>query len=257
VKAYFILFVFLGLFAHAHMRRTSKKNIWVFFDLGNTIIDTKTHNYNPMFYMQELQAKDMYGNFKWKDGKEYQSAREYIQALQKKSFQLGLLTDVPEEWGLNYPPENPIKDLPSAKILRLIDFLGGKVLADKTSWKKGEAAWDFSPFGKFIGKDENRVFKGALFLPQKNIERKNKASKVLFERGLAWAAQSSQKDKIIALYIGEDLEEMQLAEEAGMIPFQVGVSSTKYFYPPPEKIAWYAENYEKGRWRGLGENDFR
>lgn len=256
MKSYFILFIFISFFAHAKLRRSSRKKIWVFFDLGNTIIDTKTHNYNPMFYMQEFKAKDMYGNLKWKDGKKYQSAREYIEALKKNSFKLGLLTDVPEEWGLNYPSENPVQDLASAKIIRLIDFLSGKVPADKTSWKEGESTWDYSPFGHFVGKNERRVFKGALFLPQNNTERKNKASKVLFERGLAWASQHSKQKKFLALYIGEDLEEMQLAEEAGMIPFQVGVSSQNYFYPPPEKIRWYAETYQKGLWRGLGEKDF-
>jgi hypothetical protein len=32
-----------------------------------------------------------------------------------KEVKLGMLTDVPEEWGVNYPPENPIKDLMTQK----------------------------------------------------------------------------------------------------------------------------------------------
>ena len=145
-----------------------------------------------------------------------------------------------------------VKNLATAKILRLIDFLSGKVSTDKTSWKEDEEPWDFSPFGKLKGKDDNRIFEGSLFLPQKNTERKNKGSKILFERGLALANQS----KTLAVYIGEDLEEMQLAEDSGMIPFQIGVTSKKYFYLPPEKALWYAQNYQKGLWRGLGKLDF-
>ncbi len=81
-----------------------------------------------------------------------------------------------------YPSENPVKDLLSAKIIRLIYFLSGKVSSDKTSWKVGE--------------------------------------------------------------------------EAGIIPFQIGVSSQNYVYPLPEKFRWYAETYQKGLWRGLGKKDF-
>jgi hypothetical protein len=247
---------FICLLAHAYNRRSLRKNTWIFFDLGNTLIDTKTHNYKPMFWMREHHAKDMYGKYKWHDDKKYTSARDYILDLKRKSFQLGMLTDIPEEWGINYPPENPVKDLATAKIVRLIDFLAGKVPSDKSSWKDGEEPWDYSPFGKFLGKNEDRIFRGSLFLPQKNTERKNKSSKVLFERGLAHARQNNKAQKIKALYIGEDMEELQLAEDSGMIPFQVGVTSKKYFYPPAEKIDWYVKNYQKGLWRGLGNQDF-
>jgi hypothetical protein len=48
----------------------------------------------------------------------------------------------------------------------------------------------------FVGKKENKIFQGSLFLPQKNTERKNKASKVLFQRGLAYARQSNKFVKI-------------------------------------------------------------
>lgn len=258
MKSFLIIFcsLFLCFLAHAYTRLSMRKNTWVFFDLGNTLIDTKTNNYNPMFWMRDHQAKDMYGKFRWQDAESYNSAREYIIDLQKKFYKLGMLTDIPEEWGINYPPENPVKDLATAKIIRLTDFLSGKVPSDKTQWKEGEEPWDYSPFGKFVGKKENRIFQGSLFLPQKNTERKNKASKVLFQRGLAYAQQSNKFGKIIALYVGEDMEELQLAEDSGMIPFQVGVTSKKYFYPPPDKIDWYTKNYQKGLWKGLGQNDF-
>ena len=85
---------------------------------------------------------------------------------------------------------------------------------------------------------------------------KGEFSKEFFERGLAWASQNSKQNKFIALYIVEDLEEMQLAEEAGIILFQIGVSSQNYVYPLPEKFRWYAETYQKGLWRGLGKKDF-
>ncbi len=227
-------------------------NVWVFFDLGNTIVDTETHNYNPIFHLQKVSAKKDDGTFLWSDGSLYKSSREYIQALQNDKIVMGILPDVPEEWGVNYPETNPIKDYPSAKIYRLLDFLAGKVPSDNTSWLETEAHFDYTPFGSFSGEGSELIFTGRMFLPQNNTERKNKGSAVIFERAVAAAAKEGCK----AIYQGEDPEEMKLAEKAGMYPFLVGKSSKSHFFIPKDKLNSYVENYTEGSWENLGNNDF-
>lgn len=227
-------------------------NVWVFFDLGNTIVDTATNNYNPIFHLQKVSAKNEDGTYKWNDGSLYKSSREYIQALQDDKITMGVLPDVPEEWGVNYPDESPIKDYSSAKIYRLLDFLAGKVPADNTSWLETEAHFDYTPFGSFAGEGSELVFTGRMFLPQNNTERKNKGSAVIFERAVEAAAKEGCK----AIYQGEDAEEMKLAEKAGMYPYLIGKTSKTYFFIPRDKLNSYVENYTEGTWENLGENDF-
>ncbi len=231
---------------------------WIYFDLGNTLVDTKTHSYNPIFYMRDVSSRNEAGELLWKDGRKYLNAKNYIDRLKRENFVLGMITDVPERWGVNYPEAGPILDYPSAKIRRLFDFLAGKVPEDNTSWKDEVAEFDFKPFGDFEGEGSETLFKGELILPQKDTERKSPnaqgigGSSILFERAVARAQEKGCK----VIYQGEDVEEMKLAEGAGMIPFLVGKTSKKYFYLPPEKIEDYLESYIPGQWQGLGDNDF-
>jgi hypothetical protein len=230
---------------------------WVFFDLGNTIVDTKTNDYNPMFYMEDV-SKKLNNHFIWKDGALYINAKAYVDKLNADKTTLGMLIDIPEEWGTTDPPNNPILDIPTAKIVRTLDFLAGKYLGDHASWRKdeGDVEFDSKPFGTFQGSGADLKFAGQLILPQKNSERKKVSghsnSTILFERAVAMAAEKGCK----AIYQGEDTDEMKLADDAGMVVFQVGVTSKKYFYIPPNKLSWYAENYKEGLWTGLGQADF-
>lgn len=226
--------------------------VWVFFDLGNTIVDTQTHNYKPMFHLREVSAKNEEGLNKWIDGALYESSSDYISALRNSDYTLGLITDVPEEWGVNYPAEAPIVNYSTAKIFRLLDFLSGKVPTDNTSWMEGEPSFDYSPYGKFEGEGVDQIFVGRMILPQNNTERKNKGSTVTFERAVAAAASQGCK----AIYQGEDEAEMKLAESVGMYPYLVGKTSKTHFFIPHEKLNSYVENYTEGSWQGLGENDF-
>jgi hypothetical protein len=246
------LFIYFGIQSlHADEEKKCMKP-WVFFDLGNTIVDTVTNNYNPIFHMQAVSQKNEDGSYKWKDGELYPSAREYINKLQEEKTILGLLPDVPEEWGVNYPAAEPVLHYPTAKIIRLLDFLAGKVPSDNTSWKEGEPEFDYSPYGYFEGEGAEIKFYGRMFLPQNNTERKNKGSMVIFERAIAAAKEHNCK----TIYLGEDTEEMKLAEKAGMYPYLVGVTSKTHFYIPKDKLDWYVENYTEGAWQGLGNNDF-
>lgn len=238
---------------------------WIFFDLGNTIVDTKTNDYKPMFYMEDV-SKKIDDVFTWKDGPLYKNAKSYVDHLNDEKITMGMLIDIPEKWGVNYPEANPILDIPTAKIVRTLNFLAGlHGEEDNASWRKeeGDVAFDYLPFGKFSGLPANAAlegsslkFEGRLLLPQNNTERKKvnglPNSHILFERAVALAKEKNCK----AIYQGEDTDEMQLAEEAGMIPFNAGTTSKNYFYLPLSKIKWYAENYKEGMWKGLGEADF-
>lgn len=246
-----LLFLNLGLQLNAGEEKECMKT-WVFFDLGNTIVDTATNNYNPIFYMTAVSDKNEDQTFKWKDGELYKNGREYINAVYEENTLMGLLTDVPEKWGINYPEVEPVTDYPTAKIVRLLDFLAGRVPEDNTSWKEGEPEFEYKAFGAFKGEGADRKFVGRMFLPQNDTERKSKGSTVIFERAVAAAAAEGCK----AIYQGEDEEEMKLAEKAGMYPFHVGKTSKTHFYIPKEKFDWYVENYTDGTWQGLGDNDF-
>ena len=50
---------------------------WVFFDLGNTLVDTKTYDYNKIFYMP--------------------GALKYVKDLRAKGYHLGLIVNYPDE----------------------------------------------------------------------------------------------------------------------------------------------------------------
>ena len=57
------------------------KKSWVYFDLGDTIIDTK----KP-------------------DGIDYFSgSKEYIKSLKDKGFKIGIISNIPESFGMDYP----------------------------------------------------------------------------------------------------------------------------------------------------------
>lgn len=63
-----------------HASTTCEKP-FVFFDLGNTVLDTETHNFEKIFYVP--------------------GALEYLLKLRQEGFRVGLLVNVPESWGAN------------------------------------------------------------------------------------------------------------------------------------------------------------
>lgn len=56
---------------------TACRKPWIFFDLGNTLVDSKS-------------GKDM---------KYLSGAREYLKELKHRGFRIGIITNVPEQWG--------------------------------------------------------------------------------------------------------------------------------------------------------------
>jgi phosphoglycolate phosphatase-like HAD superfamily hydrolase len=53
---------------------------WVYFDLGDTVIDTK-----DMKHLHYIKG-----------------AREYMEQLKREGFKIGIITNIPETWGMDY-----------------------------------------------------------------------------------------------------------------------------------------------------------
>ncbi len=70
-----------GLNVHAMPQSSSEKYMWVYFDLGNTVISTK-------------DAKHLHY---------FPGAREYMHLLHRAGFKIGAIVNIPEGWGTNYP----------------------------------------------------------------------------------------------------------------------------------------------------------
>ncbi|RYZ67960.1 MAG: hypothetical protein EOP09_10180, partial [Proteobacteria bacterium] len=150
---------------------------FVYLDLGDTILDTKTDHYNPMYYLP--------------------GAREFIAELAKKGHPVGLITDIPPEWGEHYPAQAPVLDRDSAQVLRMMDFIAGLMPEDEVSWRVGDAPFDWSAFGQFSGQGEKRVFHGRILLPHLKSERKDTGNPILFKRALRQAKMAGCR----ALYL--------------------------------------------------------
>ncbi|MBX9766805.1 MAG: hypothetical protein K2X47_06000, partial [Bdellovibrionales bacterium] len=156
---------------------------WVFFDLGQTIVDTDTNKYNPMFYMP--------------------NAYEYVQSLNKLGHKTGMIIDIPEQWGRDTAELKAIKDLATAKWIRILKFLAGEIPADETSWKG--RAFELRHFGAFTGLgpkgqlQPSTKFEGQVVVPMKDSERKDTGNPIVFVRALALADKASCE----AVYMSE------------------------------------------------------
>ena len=191
---------------------------FVFFDLGGTLVDTDTYNFKPMFYMK--------------------GALSYLIQLSKNGHKLGLLIDVPESWGRDLPQFSLIKDAPTAKWKRTLAFLRGEIPEDQSSWDGPQFEARF--FGTFDGKGATQKFIGNVFLPRTNAERKSTGNNIIFVRARA----AADREGCEAVYMGEELKQMKMAEDAGMIPYAVGLPH-RPFYLPVQKIAAYVEEFKK------------
>ena len=198
----------------------------MFFDLGQALIDTATNNYNPMFYLKPGPG--------FADNSRFPSGKEYIDLLtQRYGLSLGLLIDVPVDWGTPQdPPFEPINDPLTSKFLRTQEFLLGLHPADESSFTG--IPFDWSPFGDLSGKGADRVLTGRIFLPSTEAERKLSKSLFLFQRGMEVSTGCP------VIYQSSIEDEMRLAQKAGMIPFWVGHTS-RTFYLPPERIDAYIQ----------------
>lgn len=82
IKLAFI-FCVIGLPAHAASSVPKKldKKMWFYFDLGNTVINT--NDFKHLHY--------------------FPGVREYMHRLRAAGIKIGVITNIPESWGMNYP----------------------------------------------------------------------------------------------------------------------------------------------------------
>src|SRR4051812_40552411 len=92
----------------------------MFFDLGQTLVDTKTNDFNPMFLLVPGPG--------FADSQLFETSKDYTDLLtQRFGLSLGLLVDVPGTWGtVRDKALEPIRNPFAAKFLRTKEFLLGK-----------------------------------------------------------------------------------------------------------------------------------
>lgn len=188
------------------------KKSHVYFDLGDTLVDTKTYGFDPVFYLP--------------------GAAELLDQLAKKGHPLGLITDVPVTWGDAYPIASPIRDRDSAQVLHLIDFVDGRIPDSGASWRAGDEPFQWNYFGSFTGTGTNRVFHGRILLPHALEERKDTGNPVLFVRALEIAQQSHCS----AVYLSEDPVQLEVARQAGFSVFLVRFEAGLPVFPSVQQI---------------------
>lgn len=154
-------------------------NPWVFFDLGDTLIDTKTTNFEKVYFLP--------------------NAYEHLQELKAKKYKIGLIVNVPEDFG----PDD------QTKLVKLKNMVAAKWTDTKQ--------FDWS------------IFADRILLPKTNAERK--PSPILFERAKSMALV----EHCAALFEGESAEEVRAASAVGMHGFVVGTS--KGFFMTVDRVA--------------------
>lgn len=187
---------------------------WIFFDTGETLIAV---------------PKD-YKNMENEPGME-----KYLRELKASGYPIGLIVNIPEEWGEGIPG----KDQVTRRVIFLQQFLA-------EGWKEGADPFPMELFGKMRGKGANRKFQGRVFFPTHNSDRKPAVCPTC---ALNVAFDAAKRAGCPALYLGEDAKEMEAAESVGFIPFQVGHSDGGNFYLGAEKIPEYMKSYTPGRWK--------
>lgn len=174
----FLLFFLLSLFSF-NLKAESKK-IWVYFDLGNTIVNTK--DLKHLTYMKD--------------------AREYMEELKREGFKIGIISNIPEDWGMDY----------DEKFLSLKKFIND-------GWSE-ERPFDWGLFDEVI-------------LPLKNSEMKPAAT--LFLKAI------NKAESCPSAYIGESPKEIEAAAGVGMAA-KLFVETDKEKYIPVMQMRTFISN---------------
>ena len=184
VKKKMSKFLFLlGLFSFNSKAQDLKLKPWVYFDLGETVVSTK----------------DM-KHIKYMPG-----AKGYIEDLKREGFNVGIITNIPETWGMNYQEK-----LETLK----------KVIQD---------GWDDSqPFDWGVY-DE-------VILPLKNSEMK--PAPTLFQKAIM------RSEGCPSLYIGESIKEIDAAKNLGMAAHLFDEHSSDKYIPIDSVTDFIEVNYK-------------
>lgn len=158
------------------------KKPWVYFDLGDTVVNTKDMNH--IKYMK--------------------GAREYVNDLKREGFKIGIISNIPENWGMDY----------DEKLLTL-----KKIIHD--GWDEDQP-FDWSAYDEVI-------------LPLKNNEMK--PAPTLFLKAIT-LAQSCP-----SVYVGESPKEIIAAQDVGMAAKIYNENDVVSFIPVQEVRPFIMENY--------------
>ena len=173
---------FMSLFSFSAIAQDKKP--WVYFDLGDTVVSTK----------------DM------KHIKYMRGAREYMDELKREGIKIGIISNIPENWGMDYDEK-----LQSLK----------KVIQD--GWSE-ERPFDWTVFD-------------AVILPLKNTELK--PAPTLFLKAIINA------DSCPSVYIGESPREITAARNVGMAAKLYNETDLDIYIPIANVKSFIAENYHR------------
>ena len=174
--------LFMSLFAFKTY--AGEKRPWVYLDLGDTIVNTSDMNH--IKYMK--------------------GAKEYIEDLKHEGFKIGIISNIPEEWGLTY----------EQKLMRLKEVIA-----------KG---WDDA--GPFDWGDYDQII-----LPLKNEEMKPAPTLFLKAIGKAEGCPS--------LFVGESPKEITAAKNAGMAAKLYEAQKDDSLVEAKDVKEFIAQNYKR------------
>jgi hypothetical protein len=196
---------------------------WIFFDVGNTLV---------------LAQPDPHKEGHLLDERYVQGVVPYLKKLRSKGYPLGLISNIPPEWG----EEDEFSQIANKLTRQLLRTQK----AFSEDWKKGERPFDWSYFGTLKGSGDQLTFEGRVYFPTRVEERKPRTCPdCTFNRAL----EAAKAEGCQALYIGESREEMAAAERAGFIPFWYQAESKHPRFIPENKIRDYMRNYRPGDWK--------
>lgn len=175
--------LFLASF-FAFSAKAQDKKPWVYFDLGDTIINTKDLN-----------------NIKYMLG-----AREYMEDLKREGFKIGIISNIPEAWGMDY--EEKLQTLK-------------KTIQD--GWHE-EEPFDWSIYDEII-------------LPLKNNEMK--PAPTLFLKAINRAQQCP------LAYIGESPKEIKAANDLGIAAKLFNENDRDIYIPVMQVKSFLVKNYQR------------
>lgn len=164
---------------------TACKKPWVFFDLGNTLVAA-----NPGEAMSYIPG-----------------AHQYLKDLKKHGFRVGLVTNVPADWG------NSSKEKLNRLKKTVMEEWSHDPAADPMDWSDFSDALILLPPGQEYRKPAPYLFKAAL-------------SQVILEEG---------ETKCRVVFQGDDPREVEVAKKEGMLGYVVSRESATPF-PPIEEL---------------------
>jgi FMN phosphatase YigB (HAD superfamily) len=161
------IFVLLILFSfNANASDFHAKKPWVYFDLGNTIVNT--NNIKNLHYMR--------------------GSREYMEQLKKEGFNIGIISNIPESWGNTYEEK--------LQSLKTYIYFG---------WGEA-TPFDWSVFDEVILPLSNAELKPAPFLYLKAISKTDSCPSVFIGENIKEVNAAKEVGMATKLYIESDEE---------------------------------------------------